>query len=760
MSDFGPANDTNGAWECPDLFPLQLDGGQTKWVLVVNINPGGIAGGSGTQYFVGDFDGTPFTAENAGAYTPPAGDVFQDFEAAGYGGWTATGTAFGSGPARGTLPGQQDVSGFSGSGLVNSFAGGDGAQGTLTSPTFRISKDYVNFLIGGGAHAHDPAAGDGTSPPGDVLGDFETADYGGWTPTGDFAGTSPHIGGDGGIGARVVDTFFGRAQDSDNNQGTIVSPDFTISRDYLNFLIAGGSTPDTAVHLVVDGATVRSASGQDSGTLNWVAWNVGDLRGKRAHLEIVDHSTGGWGHVLADQFMLADAAREAPRRRDGGEPAGRRRRRAQHRRTRERDARLDRRGTSRTSSAATRRSRSSIATAAVGATSWPTSSCSPTPAQSAIERSSWADYGRDFYAAVTWNDTPDGKRILLGWVNNWDYGDQVPTSPWRSAMSVPRELSLKTIDGHPQLVSQPIAQLDGQHAGAPYHEAAQTLTGERTLNTTGTLLDIRATLHPQTAAKSGIKVLAGANGDQTVIGYDAATGSVYLDRTHAGTAAAAITGFPGVQSAPVSLHDGALDLRILVDNSIVEVYANHGERVLTDQVYPAATSNALKAFADGGSATLDSLDVYQMRSSWLETQTTGGVGGTVPATLSLSLGPAAAFGPFTPGVAKDYLANTTATVTSTAGDATLSVQDPSSTATGRLVNGTYALTEPLQANANGAPFAPLSTNGLPLALLTYTGPASNNQLTIGFKQPIAATQPLRTGTYSKTLTYTLSTTNP
>ena len=446
---------------------------------------------------------------------------------------------------------------------------------------------------------------------------------------------------------------------------------------------------ETAVNLLVDGHVVRSTTGPKARRSTGPIWNVKDLVGKPAQIQIVDRNTGGWGHIMADQFILA------------GEGA-----------------------------------------------------------QSLVQRSSWADYGRDFYAAVTWNDTPDGKRILLGWVNNWDYGDQVPTSPWRSAMSVPRELSLKTIDGHPQLVSQPIAQLDGQHAGAPYHEAAQTLTGERTLNTTGTLLDIRATLHPQTAAKSGIKVLAGANGDQTVIGYDAATGSVYLDRTHAGTAAAAITGFPGVQSAPVSLHDGALDLRILVDNSIVEVYANHGERVLTDQVYPAATSNALKAFADGGSATLDSLDVYPMRSSWLETQTTGGVGGTVPATLSLSLGPAAAFGPFTPGVAKDYLANTTATVTSTAGDATLSVQDPSSTATGRLVNGTYALTEPLQANANGAAFAPLSTNGLPLALLTYTGPASNNQLTIGFKQPIAATQPLRTGTYSKTLTYTLSTTNP
>ena len=69
----------------------------------------------------------------------------------------------------------------------------------------------------------------------------------------------------------------------------------------------------------------------------------------------------------------------------------------------------------------------------------------------------------------------------------------------------------------------------------------------------------------------------------------------------------------------------------------------------------------------------------------------GGVGGTVPATLSLTLGTPAAFGAFTPGVAKDYLASTTANVISTAGDATLSVADPSSSNTGHLVNGTFAL---------------------------------------------------------------------
>jgi hypothetical protein len=145
--------------------------------------------------------------------------------------------------------------------------------------------------------------------------------------------------------------------------------------------------------------------------------------------------------------------------------------------------------------------------------------------------------------------------------------------------------------------------------------------------------------------------------------------------------------------------------------------------------------------------------------------TDGNVGGTVPATLALSLGDAAAFGPFTPGLQNDYFATTTANVISTAADATLSVADPSPANTGHLVNGTFALPEPLQANAvrgttsNGV-YAPVGGSASPTTLFTWNAPASNDGLTIGFKQSIKANDPLRTGTYSKTLTFTLSTTNP
>jgi len=87
------------------------------------------------------------------AAEPRAKIVLADFEGPDYGKWETAGEAFGKGPAKGTLSGQQQVSGFLGKGLVNTFLGGDGPGGTLTSPAFEISRKFINFLIGGGGHA-------------------------------------------------------------------------------------------------------------------------------------------------------------------------------------------------------------------------------------------------------------------------------------------------------------------------------------------------------------------------------------------------------------------------------------------------------------------------------------------------------------------------------------------------------------------------------------------------------------------------------
>jgi photosystem II stability/assembly factor-like uncharacterized protein len=140
-----------------------------------------------------------------------------------------------------------------------------------------------------------------------------------------------------------------------------------------------------------------------------------------------------------------------------------------------------------------------------------------------------------------------------------------------------------------------------------------------------------------------------------------------------------------------------------------------------------------------------------------------GTGGSVPATLGLTLGTPGSFGAFQPGADGDYAATTTANVVSTAGDATLSVADPSTNAPGHLVNGAFSLPSAVQAKAQspagaGGAFGPVS--GSPSSLLTYTGPVSNDPVAISFQQHVASTDALRTGSYSKTLTFTLSTTSP
>jgi hypothetical protein len=147
------------------------------------------------------------------------------------------------------------------------------------------------------------------------------------------------------------------------------------------------------------------------------------------------------------------------------------------------------------------------------------------------------------------------------------------------------------------------------------------------------------------------------------------------------------------------------------------------------------------------------------------TNVNGGVNGDVPATLALTLGSAAQFGSFTPGKSQDYLASTTAVVTSSAGDAALSVADPSSVHTGQLVNGAFFLQQLLQVKASDAAhptsaFANVGSSAAPLSLLTYNGPISADRVTLDFKQSIGASEGLRTGAYGKTLTFTLSTTTP
>ena len=653
MSEFGPANAVGGVWECPDLFELPVDearGGhdrdgrgrereraQRKWVLTINLNPGAPAGGSGAQYFVGQFDGTRFVAEDVIDKTPPAGTVLQNFEGSGtYAalGWAATGDFAGQSPAPGNQPGQGGVAGYEGTRLANTFVNGDAGTGTITSPPFTVSSAYLNLLVGGGNHPHDPNAGDGTVPPGALL--FAGADLEGaagvtyqqlgWTATGDLIGRKvPHgaIGDQQAVsgyeGQGLIDTFFGSElnEGGDMPTGTLTSPTFTIGKPYINFLIGGGAHPysspnPTAVVLKVNGAVVRTATGQNNEALNWVNWNVSDLVGKQAQIVVIDDNSGGWGHINADQFMASDQPAQPLSRETsvnllvGGKVV---------------------------------RSATGQNSETLAWKNWNVAEFAGLQAQIQIadhntggwghllvddiiasdqpkEEAHWIDQGSDFYAAVTWNGVPDDRRIAIGWMSNWNYAGGTPTSPWRNAQTLPREWHLRVIGGQTKLVQEPVDEL-ARLRGAPlYTSAHRTIaSGSTVLAAKGKALEIHAEFDAGSASTVGFKVRTGANGDETLVGYDAKGGQVFIDRTKSGQSDFDPT-FAARHSAPLTAKGGRVHLRILVDWSSVQVFADNGEAVLTDLIYPAPTSDGLALYADGGTAQLKSLTVYPLKSVW------------------------------------------------------------------------------------------------------------------------------------------------
>ncbi|MEW2050447.1 GH32 C-terminal domain-containing protein [Streptomyces sp. NPDC005476] len=619
LSEFGPAGATGGVWECPDLFPLAVDGDKNniKWVLVVNINPGGIAGGSAAQYFVGAFDGTKFTAEDNGTYTPPAGAVMQDFEGIGFGSWTATGTAFGPGPAAGTLDGQQTVAGFDGKGLANSFHSGDATGGTLTSPSFTVSSPYLNFKIGGGRHPHQP---------GKVLADFDGGTYGDWTTTGDAFGPAPATGTlpgqqqvSGFQGGGLVNTFL----NGDAGTGTLTSPEFTIDKRYVNFLIGGGNHPadsanPTALELLVDGQVVRSATGTDTEALETASWDVRDLAGKKAWIRVVDDNTGGWGHLNADQIVLSDAQAQPGAQETAVNLIV--------------EGQVVRSATGSDSEMLDWASfnmrpylgkRAQIQLVDMNAGGWghilaDQFTAADSPALSVLQRAGWADYGKDYYAAVSWENTPGSKRYMIGWMNNWDYAGATPTSPWRGAQSIPRQTALRTVDGRVRLTSEPVNAVKSLRQDPPATATAAIVTNTSKAligpAADGKALDIEATFSLKDAERFGLKVRTGTAGEETVIGYDTTTQELYVDRTHSGTVDFNST-FPGIQSAPLKAANGKIKLRILVDWSSVEVFGGSGEAVITDQIFPDPAGQGVQVFAENGSVKLDSATVWHLDST-------------------------------------------------------------------------------------------------------------------------------------------------
>ncbi|MNU49795.1 Levanase precursor [compost metagenome] len=233
----------------------------------------------------------------------------------------------------------------------------------------------------------------------------------------------------------------------------------------------------------------------------------------------------------------------------------------------------------------------------------------------------WTDYGKDFYAAVSYSDIPekDGRRIWLGWMSNWRYPFTMPTDPWKGNMSIPRELILRDIPGEGiRLIQQPVKELDSLRGTALKLEAQQLAVSSNVFGKwRGTSYELNTTFTVSADAAFALKVRTdGTGAEETAIRYNAAAGKLTIDRSKSGVVSFE-PGFAESFSAPVKPSaDGRLPLRIYVDEDTLEVFAEDGAKVLSAIMFPEPTSNGLSLELERGSVTLDEASFYPMRSVW------------------------------------------------------------------------------------------------------------------------------------------------
>lgn len=224
----------------------------------------------------------------------------------------------------------------------------------------------------------------------------------------------------------------------------------------------------------------------------------------------------------------------------------------------------------------------------------------------------WLDFGADNYAGVTYNDTPDGRRLFIGWMNNWKYARTIPAETWRGSMTTPRALTLKHVQVHGvRLVQQPVREVELLRTPVAHlREKRLDAAGSSLKGLGGFTLDIEAEFCASDDAEFCL-ILDGGNGARTSIRVDTAREILLLDRRDSGVVAFH-EGFATIQAAPLPIADGRVHLRVLLDASSIEVFANDGITTVTAQIFHRAHEFDVSLSAAQGSVTVESLDVYRL----------------------------------------------------------------------------------------------------------------------------------------------------
>ncbi|GAB3243838.1 glycoside hydrolase family 32 protein [Hymenobacter seoulensis] len=211
----------------------------------------------------------------------------------------------------------------------------------------------------------------------------------------------------------------------------------------------------------------------------------------------------------------------------------------------------------------------------------------------------WIDYGPDNYAGVTWGNT-GARKLFLGWMSNWEYANQVPTSPWRNAMTVPRELSLKQVGTNVYLASEPVKEVS--KLLQPSGVTLQKLSVKKELDLTSRLTNFgdKFQLKLSTAQLQDFAlVLSNSRGEELQIGYDKKANEYFVNRSKSGNMSFSDK-FAGRHTAPRLATSPAANLTLLFDATSVELFADNGLTTMTELFFPSEPFTKVRFTSEPG----------------------------------------------------------------------------------------------------------------------------------------------------------------
>jgi fructan beta-fructosidase len=233
----------------------------------------------------------------------------------------------------------------------------------------------------------------------------------------------------------------------------------------------------------------------------------------------------------------------------------------------------------------------------------------------------WVDWGTDNYAGVTWSDIPesDGRRLFIGWMSNWKYAAVVPTTTWRSAMTIPRQLYLTSENGHYTLISKPAEELKKLRkeikslSFKPGKYSDNQVIPTDTLKLSQSELIFDFNLADNHSDSVGI-VLENNQGERLIIGYSVPGKQFFVDRTNSGNSGFSKE-FAGIATTPYEAA-GKIRMHLYIDASSVELFADDGKLVMTSLVFPTEEFTKLKVLSKGGTALIDKVEFYELERIW------------------------------------------------------------------------------------------------------------------------------------------------